>query len=1092
MRVPLLRKIWVIGIVILFLVASWTVVLSRNTSVVAAGATIYVDADNVTGPWDGSHDYPYQNLTSGLAHASNGDTVVVLGGTYSENVVVNKSVTLTGESKPVIDGMSGLYGLNITVNNVTVQGFNITNADFGIYTNASGFSILDNVFWYDNYGFYWNVSESSLAEDYTLYASTIKYNEFYLNTDNAAVFVFVTLNYSSNVGYDVDVGDIAICSNTFYMDGTSATGIDVEYFYVEALYGGTISFGVFNMSGNTMSGGAYGIDFWGYLEDLRDVQASVGDVIITNNAMVNQSFGGMYFDYYDGDYWYGNTVGTYGDLVITDNTITSVYDADGIYLSDIGYWYDFYDYARLEVGDVYIEENEIDVGGDGIHLYGTEAGNYLYDNSSFTMGHVLVRDNTIISGWYGIYIEFEYFGYDMNGSSSFTMGSILVNDNTITSTADGIYVKYMEYFGEDMTGNSSFTMGSLEFSRNTIDSTYEGIHIDDLLEFGNYMSDNSSFAMGSILVNDNTITSAADGIHLTGPYYLGYDMNGKSSFTVGNIQFNGNSITSGGEGIYLSYLEYYGQGLHDSSSWLMGNIQFNDNTITSDDYGMYIGYIDTFGDDMTGNSTFTMGSLEFNGNVINSTLDGMYLFQIYYFGWVYDNASFTMDHFSVNDNVVNSGDDAIHLYYMEPFGTHVYDHASFTMGNIEFDGNLASNSDAGMNLTDLENAIVRNNILQNSSYGIYLQNSGNNSIYHNNFINNTVQAYVTVNDNSTWDNGYPSGGNYWSDYSGVDEFSGPDQNEPGSDFRGDTPYAINANNTDRYPFMIPRETTPPTIVLLSPENTTYALSTGISLTFTLDEPAAWIGYSINGQANVTLTGNATLPTLPDGWHHVTIYANDTFGNMGTNTVSFTVDTTAPAAHAGPDQTVDEDTAMTFDGSASTDDNGIATYTWTFTDGTPQTLSGENPIHTFTTPGTYTVTLEATDPAGNTATDTVVITVLDVTTPVADAGTDQTVNQGASVAFDGGGSTDNVGIASYAWDFGDGASATGRTTTHEYANAGTYTVTLAVEDAAGNQATDTAVITVNPTEAFPMWAVAAVGIVAVGIVIAAVIFWKRRK
>jgi PKD repeat protein len=86
----------------------------------------------------------------------------------------------------------------------------------------------------------------------------------------------------------------------------------------------------------------------------------------------------------------------------------------------------------------------------------------------------------------------------------------------------------------------------------------------------------------------------------------------------------------------------------------------------------------------------------------------------------------------------------------------------------------------------------------------------------------------------------------------------------------------------------------------------------------------------------------------------------------------------------------------------------------------------------------------------------------------------------------------VGIASYAWDFGDGASATGRTTTHEYANADTYTVTLTVEDAAGNQATDTMVVTVNPTEVFPMWAVAAVGIVAVGIVIAAVIFWKRRK
>jgi nitrous oxidase accessory protein NosD len=54
------------------------------------------------------------------------------------------------------------------------------------------------------------------------------------------------------------------------------------------------------------------------------------------------------------------------------------------------------------------------------------------------------------------------------------------------------------------------------------------------------------------------------------------------------------------------------------------------------------------------------------------------------------------------------------------------------------------------------------------------------------------------------------------------------------------------------------------------------------------------------------------------------------------------------------------------------------------------------------------------------------------------------------------------------------------------------VTLTGEDAAGNQATDTMVVTVNPTEVFPMWAVAAVGIVAVGIVIAAVIFWKRRK
>jgi hypothetical protein len=56
---------------------------------------------------------------------------------------------------------------------------------------------------------------------------------------------------------------------------------------------------------------------------------------------------------------------------------------------------------------------------------------------------------------------------------------------------------------------------------------------------------------------------------------------------------------------------------------------------------------------------------------------------------------------------------------------------------------------------------------------------------------------------NTWDDGYPSGGNYWSDYAGVDLFSGPYQNQTGSDGIGDTPYFIRANNTDNYPLMNP-------------------------------------------------------------------------------------------------------------------------------------------------------------------------------------------------------------------------------------------------------------------------------------------------
>jgi hypothetical protein len=58
---------------------------------------------------------------------------------------------------------------------------------------------------------------------------------------------------------------------------------------------------------------------------------------------------------------------------------------------------------------------------------------------------------------------------------------------------------------------------------------------------------------------------------------------------------------------------------------------------------------------------------------------------------------------------------------------------------------------------------------------------------------------------NTWDNGYPSGGNYWSDNGGADSYSASYQNETGSDGIGDAPYVIDSNNTDRYPLMGPIE-----------------------------------------------------------------------------------------------------------------------------------------------------------------------------------------------------------------------------------------------------------------------------------------------
>lgn len=96
---------------------------------------------------------------------------------------------------------------------------------------------------------------------------------------------------------------------------------------------------------------------------------------------------------------------------------------------------------------------------------------------------------------------------------------------------------------------------------------------------------------------------------------------------------------------------------------------------------------------------------------------------------------------------------------------------------------------------------VSYNAIMNNQIGIYLHHSNNNIIHHNNFFTNTVQAYLNNSFSNMWDEGYPSGGNYWSDRTGIDLYSGPYQNETGSDGISDVPYTIDGDNEDRYPLM---------------------------------------------------------------------------------------------------------------------------------------------------------------------------------------------------------------------------------------------------------------------------------------------------
>ncbi len=147
-------------------------------------------------------------------------------------------------------------------------------------------------------------------------------------------------------------------------------------------------------------------------------------------------------------------------------------------------------------------------------------------------------------------------------------------------------------------------------------------------------------------------------------------------------------------------------------------------------------------------------------------------------------------------------------------------------------------------------------------------------------------------------------------------------------------------------------------------------------------------------------------------------------------------------------------------------------------------------------GPNTIFARARDTSGNTATVSIAVTV-DTVRPTADAGEDQTANVGATVPFDASGSSDDVAIVSYEWGFGDGSTGTDETTTHTYADPGTYTVILTVSDAAGNTDTDLLTVAVEtPPPGFQLSlsvaTFASIGVVAAVAAVAALLFLRRRR
>ena len=255
------------------------------------------------------------------------------------------------------------------------------------------------------------------------------------------------------------------------------------------------------------------------------------------------------------------------------------------------------------------------------------------------------------------------------------------------------------------------------------------------------LTDNiTSSGDGIIIERDNIIIDGAYHALIGAEVGIGINLSGRIGVTVKNV-----TIKNFQTGILL---------------WIScGNNIYESNIVSNTEYGIYLECSD--GNNITQNN-------------IESNICGVCILG-------------SCDNNLIVDNNLRANEDGIYLL-----------HSSF---NRILKNSITRNQRGIFLELSSNNSIVGNTIVSNQ-YAITLRQSNGNSFYHNNFIDNDQQVYdwsplhLSIN---TWDLGYPSGGNYWSDHICVDLYSGSYQNETGSDGIGDTTYIIYGNNVDNYP-----------------------------------------------------------------------------------------------------------------------------------------------------------------------------------------------------------------------------------------------------------------------------------------------------
>ena len=650
------------------------------------------------------------SIQAAINSATAGDTILVNDGTYTEELTINKSVTIksvNGSSVTIIDDAEGEHpAVTINSSNVTFggdgQGFTIEGNDFGIgiASDLAG-STISRVTVQGN-----EISAStggilSLAMNNTLFNNTITNNTvsgasygIYLNNTQG------TINGNSISGNNVsDFSEFGIFlyDHGNYMSNNSISGNNVS---------DSLNIGIYleNYGGNNMS-----------------------DNSVDGNNVSACNYYGIYL-YNDGNYTSnnsvdGNTVSDCGDGIYLDNDNNDMYDnsVDGNNVSDCSAGI-YLDNSGNMSGNTLNSNTIHDCDNDGIYLC----------NLGADMSGSTITNNTIYAcGSIGIDLANE--GTDMPGNT--------INNNTIHDCDnDGIYLVNE---GADMAGNTINNNTIHDCSMNGIevhssgsdmsDNTLNGNIVYNISYSGIVLGNEAGCPMPGNIVNRNTIYDVSD----YGIYLYNYDnMSGSTinNNTIYNASMGGVLLPFGGR--------ITGLGIYIYNCDNMSGNTLNNNTIHEcDNYGIYL---DNYGNVMSYNSVdnntvydcFDTGIYLYDeGNDIsNSSVDGNTVYNCSTYGiYLYNNGGNYMSNSSVDsNNVYNCSQDGIYLY----------NHGGAAMSDNSVDSNNVSDCVYGIELYNVGNYMSTNSVDGNTVYncsdtGIYLLNGGA-SMYDNSIVGNTV------------------------------------------------------------------------------------------------------------------------------------------------------------------------------------------------------------------------------------------------------------------------------------------------------------------------------------------------------------------